>query len=92
MVEIKINNPHFPNTLNYLMQSFVDTDASHSKRIQVIKVLLSKVENNEGRSSQNNAIVSRIQVELPKLKTQHLVEICNLCMAYIQKGSVTEMR
>lgn len=92
MVETKINSLNFAHILNYLMQSFTNTQESHTKRLKVIMALLKKLETNDGRSSQNNTILSRLCIELSKLKTQHLVEISNFCIELIQKGAVTQMR
>lgn len=92
MVKIKLTHPAFPHTLNYIMQSFTDTSESHTKKFKVIMTILNKLETNDVSSTQSNAVVSRICIELDKLKSEHLVDICSFCLECIQKGNVTQMR
>lgn len=92
MIKTKLPLPTFVNTLNYLMQSFTDSLESHKKRLGIITTILTKLEIIDVSSTQCNAIVSRICMELEKLKTEHLVDICSFCLESIQKGSVTHMR
>lgn len=71
------------------MLSFTDSLESHNKRLKIIMTILAKLETND---VQSNAIVSRICMELEKLKTEHLVDICSFSLESIQNGNVTHMR
>lgn len=92
MVKAKLALPAFIHTLNYLMQSFTDSLESHDKRLKVIMTILAMLESNDVHGTPSDAIVSRICIELDKLKTEHLVDISSFCLESIQKGNVTHMR
>lgn len=92
MVKVKMYHSTFPHTLNYLMQSFKDSDESDDKRFKVVAAVLKEFETGDIPSSQSSILLSRICVELVKFKTEHLVNICSICVEAIQKGTITNMR
>lgn len=92
MVKQKLYNATFPHTFNYLLRSFQNDEESHEKRFQVVIAVLKEIDSKDMHCSQNSDLTSRICIELIQFKTEHLICLCLLCVEFIQKGNVTNIR
>ncbi|KAF5299517.1 hypothetical protein FQR65_LT01100 [Abscondita terminalis] len=91
LIILKYSSSNFVYVWDYLMQSFTDSNESHKKRFQVVSNLLHELEKGLISTSLSNSILTRLCVELPKFKPEHLIQICNFCIECIQKGTISEM-
>ncbi|KAF5276046.1 hypothetical protein FQA39_LY00842 [Lamprigera yunnana] len=90
-VQSNYNTPNFKNVWDYLMQSFTDSRECHNKRFEIVTNLLHELEKGLCTSSNCNNLLTRLCIEFPKFKSEHLIEICSFCIECIQKGNVSEM-
>ncbi|XP_060518299.1 Fanconi anemia group I protein isoform X2 [Cylas formicarius] len=84
LIQNRVISSNFPKIWKYLLQSISDSIECHEKRIGIVLTLIKELQEREISSSNSLCVVQDICVELPKFKSVHLVEICNICMSSIQ--------
>lgn len=57
----------------------------------MVQAALKGLEENDVTSSGSSAIINRLCIELPKFKSEHLAELCTICLECIQSKKTTKM-
>lgn len=73
--------------LNYLLIGIkTNSETSNNKRFAVIMAMLNEINKVEVTSKQLFDLVTRTFIELPKLKTSELIQLCEYCIDSIRLG------
>ncbi|XP_056642069.1 Fanconi anemia group I protein isoform X1 [Diorhabda sublineata] len=84
LIKKDICSSNFTETWNYILKSFKNTPQDHNKRINLVINLLNEFENRDLPQSRVEAILNRLNLELPHFKSNDLAKICNFCLEQIQ--------
>ena len=79
----------FTTFLNYILQAFVDNSDSHNRRFKIIRTIINEMKERNLQCAVNKEIVTRLCMELPKFRNDHLIALCSLCSEFIQVGNST---
>lgn len=85
VIKRTLPNSAFPKLWDSLLKAFQDTSNCHQKRIKVVLTTLEELDNQHSVSSDLcSKLIQRLCMDLVKLRTEHLVDICNFCLNSIQ--------
>lgn len=79
----------FTAFFNYLLQAFADNSESHNRRFKIVRTVINEMRERNLQSAVNKEIVTRLCMELPKFRNNHLIALCSLCSELIQIGNST---
>nr|XP_022920063.1 Fanconi anemia group I protein-like [Onthophagus taurus] len=90
LVKIKINHPDFESLWTYLLRTYKEDENSHGDRFKMVLCCLESLQSQDVSSTTSEAVISRLCLELFNFHSNHLVDLCRLCLEFIQKGGVNE--
>ncbi|XP_066260512.1 Fanconi anemia group I protein homolog [Euwallacea similis] len=89
LVERILPMSNFPRFWDLILKAFQNSPNAHEKRFKLILVVLRELDCRECLPSDlRSTIVQRLCMDLLKLKTEHLVDLCNICLNSLQDINV----
>ncbi|KAJ9598017.1 hypothetical protein L9F63_026879 [Diploptera punctata] len=87
LITSKICHLDAPQLLNYIYQGIPKNDNMNEKRFKTTERVLKEMQSNKLQNMQVNAIISRLALEVEKLNSAHIVQLCEYCINYIQQDN-----